>query len=874
MLGYCQLCRLAVKRRVSDNPLYDSSAESEMKKPLIIPVLFVMGLACYSISVDSADNKDASLEVAVLDESNWEKFAPRGKEVDAIYGDIVLQNKHLTAVIAKPVSTRNANMTVRQVGGCLIDLTSTDFQSDQLSCFYPGRRTYIFQSFETESNDDSVSVTVKAPGNADRPAMEVTYSLGKDARTLTMTSRLINTSKKTLTVPFSDEIRADGGKEDMSKTANGIHELYTIDDRHWEQAYGLTVDDRRIQSNSNARSSTLKYLTQSNLDSIVIDPDSSHEIVRNLSAGRTRMHAIANLSNEDTSSVTIQVKDGLNGLIPRCRLELSDADGKLIGVAYTGTNSEASFPLSPGVYSAKLIKDGKFLLSGVALNVTNENLPMTIRAENYKPGIIKGKLIGENGTGIPCKIEFTGLDDTPTPNFGPETGEFAVRNLRYAPLGEFSQSLAAGKYKVLISHGAEFDIIEQTIDVESGQAVALVGTLKRSLNTPGWVSGEFHSHSSPSGDNSGSQLGRVLNLVCEHLEFIPCTEHNRVSTYQPHIDQLKVNAFASTVSGMELTGSPLPLNHQNAFPMHYHPHRQDGGGPQTDSDPSKQIQRIAAWDNGSEKLIQQNHPDVGWLFYDKNGDGKPDGGFEGSHDHIDVMEIHPVSHALRTIELDGVTAGEAKGNRVFKWLQLLNQGYRIPGVVNTDAHYNFHGSGWVRNWIQSSTDDPAQIDHMEMVHMSEQGRVVMSNGPYLEVWCNESGAKDKVTVGQDLTAKSGKVDLAIQVQCANWCDVNTVAILVNGKPRKDLHFTREKNPKMFSDGVMKFDQNISIALEDDSHLVVVTGNVGGETGPIYGANKSKIPPTAFGNPVFVDVDGGGFFPNEDTLGLPLPVKGD
>ena len=37
-----------------------------------------------------------------------------------------------------PGRGRNANMTVREVGGCLIDLTCRDRQSDQLSAFYPG----------------------------------------------------------------------------------------------------------------------------------------------------------------------------------------------------------------------------------------------------------------------------------------------------------------------------------------------------------------------------------------------------------------------------------------------------------------------------------------------------------------------------------------------------------------------------------------------------------------------------------------------------------------------------------------------------------------------------------------------------------------
>ncbi len=41
--------------------------------------------------------------------------------------------------------------------------------------------------------------------------------------------------------------------------------------------------------------------------------------------------------------------------------------------------------------------------------------------------------------------------------------------------------------------------------------------------------------------------------------------------------------------------------------------------------------------------------------------------------------------------------------------------------MNTDAHYNLHGSGALRNWIQSPTDEPSQLKYMDMVHAAEQG---------------------------------------------------------------------------------------------------------------------------------------------------------
>ena len=84
-------------------------------------------------------------ELARLTADNWDTYAPAGKEVDAIYGDFVLRNEHVVVVVANPIEGRAANMTVRQVGGAIIDLTERNAPNDQLSAFYPGARRYKFQ---------------------------------------------------------------------------------------------------------------------------------------------------------------------------------------------------------------------------------------------------------------------------------------------------------------------------------------------------------------------------------------------------------------------------------------------------------------------------------------------------------------------------------------------------------------------------------------------------------------------------------------------------------------------------------------------------------------------------------------------------------
>ena len=201
---------------------------------------------------------------------------------------------------------------------------------------------------------------------------------------------------------------------------------------------------------------------------------------------------------------------------------------------------------------------------------------------------------------------------------------------------------------------------------------------------------------------------------------------------------------------------------------------------------------------------------------------------------------------------------------------MLNLGYRLPGVVNTDAHRNYHGSGWLRNYIRSSTDDPSEADLMEICHALEQGQVVMSNGPFMEV--EAFSADDRVGPGEDLLSTSGTVELQIRVECPNWLDVNRVQVLVNGRPDERFNFTRRSHGEMFGNESVKFNNRIGLSLPTDAHVIVVAAAEGRHLGKVFGPEQGELMPVAISNPIFVDVSGDGFQANGDLLGFPLPVE--
>ncbi len=832
------------------------------------------------------------VELVTLQESNWDEYVPQGKEVDAIYGDFVLRNDKIVAVIAYPSPDRAANMMTKSSGGGIIDLTLRDRQSDQIQGFFAGggRFTYAFDGVEVdgaplETRDvgaisaagKTIAFKLFAPGRGNRLQQNLRYTLTDGADFVEITSVFTNTTDRAQSLTLRDLWRHDNSKDGaaVQRSKNGRTQVAWTYDKWFEQAYGLTTPDgmtliTRAKEGWNAPQE-VTYLVD-DADAIDVAAGETYTLTRvfypaaDMLAAQGMQHAMA---DQPWRTVTLSVTDDEGNPVAGADVDvLVDGTDEVLGYGTTDTNGEML------VY----VPDHAASLNVQALGHSDAHLVLQATTDHCNvalssPAWAEFRVTGEDGDPIPCKVQFTGKGETPDPFFGPDHGIAGIRNAYYSHDGSFRQKLDPGSYEVLVSYGPEYDAEVFEINTAYGATASLEATLHRVVDSPGWVSADFHSHSTPSGDNASSQRGRVLNLLAEHIEFAPCTEHNRIDTYAAHLKALNAVDLLATCTGMELTSSPGSLNHHNVFPLIHKPRTQDGGGPRTAQSPEMQIERIALWDDNSDKLVQQNHPSIGWMFFDRDKDGQTDAGFDKMHGRMDVIEVHPPVRMFDppfSADQQGGDLSDKPNNRMFEWVQTLNQGFRVPGVSNTDAHANFHGSGGVRNYIKCGTDDPAKIDTMDIVHASERGNIVMTNGPYLEVEMRT--ADQTASPGDDLAANEGATELDVRVQCPNWFDVDRVQIFVNGRPDPTLNFTRASHPDFFADGTVKFDHTIPMEFESDAHVIVGVIGEHSELGPVAGPYVGKERPVAIANPIFVDVDGNGFKANGDDLGFPLPPR--
>ena len=787
---------------------------------------------------------------------------PAGKEADGIIGDFVLRNDRVEAVISHRSELRRANMSTFYgplgiTPGCLYDLTLRGAGNDQLVVFTPsgqqGPVSWVRVARDGSDGEAAIETVVTAPNNQGLYKRH-TYRLRDGQQGLLITTTLRNEGAAARKVAVADRwTRFSVSGETMGVTwgdaedpADKAGYAYA-----WVTGDGVPAPAREVS----------------------LEPGQEVTFSRFLAVGRSPAEAVGEVLAQ-------------RGETARVRGRLADQAGRPVTsgrVAFTlGGKPVSAYPDAEGVFELRL-PAGDY--AATAADLGRDSQSGTVRVDprlraafipaDFQLGpaaAVDFNVTDDAGRSIPCKVQFHGVDGTPQPDLGPRLRAHGCLDQYHSAQGRFRVQVPPGTYDVIVTRGIEFSHFRQRIQVPAGRAVTVAAQLRRLVDTAGWVSADFHNHSTLSGDNTTGTADRLINLAAEHIEFAPTTEHNRLFDWRPLIDRLGLAAELQTVPGLELTGSGA---HFNAFPFKPEPFTQDNGAPVWSKDPRLNAINLRNHQGGdANRWIQINHPDMVENFIDRNGDGRADGGYLGLGSLIDGYEVQN----FRTSEILGrvpftITRGRdgrmsVNPIREFVWLQLLNQGARHLAIAVNDAH-QIHGNGvggW-RMYFPSRSDEPARIDWREISRHAQAGRSYLTTGPFLQV-----ETEDGQGPGAEVRS-SGPLRLRVRVQCTDWIDIDRVQVLVNGRPEPKLNFTRATHPQLFGAGVVKFDQPLEIALSEDAHLIVVAIGENSNLRTGYGtSDQAAIKPCAYHNPIHVDVDGGGFKANGDTLGWPILGK--
>ena len=827
-----------------------------------MPRLILLGgfllLTIYAFSA-----RQGQVEVFEIGKHNAD-LLPGGKEADGIIGDFVMRNDRIQLLVAGNLPLRRPNMTVEkafETPGSLYDLDLAGESNDQLTVLRPGQLGGPLSLVRIGNPGTGGIARVEAVRTAAKGeglAIRHEYELAAGQPFVKITSTYRNQF---------------GGNKTINPRA-----AWKEFSRRWTVGpvqVGDSIDpfDKRAYAWAPLQTGGRKNRPPRLLDSplpkkVELSPGEERRFVIAVTVAASPLEAYGILASlgRKAGQVGGTAADQGGAAAVHARVLVEIQGEKL--PAYPDAQGNFQFQLPAGEYEAQVVDIGReessatrrsfSVASGRAMRLDFE-LPQASRVEF--------DIRDQAGKPSPCKVQFIGRNGTSTPDLGSPYRAHGCDHQYHSHNGRFTQQLPPGSYLVRITRGPEFDLLEQAIEVQPGQSVKVGGTMKRTVDTRGWISTDYHAHSTPSGDNYCNTDDRIINLVAEHIEFAPTTEHNRIYDWQPHIERLGLTQHIKTIIGLEHTGSG---QHFNAFPLRSFPYRQDGGTPPWQFDPRlNAIVLRNAFGGGPDRWVQINHPGVGTVFNDRNQDQVADGGFAGFEDLIDAGEfwsdqiLNP--HAFITDNSGGRT--RKYENRIFGWLQLLNQGRNVWCVAVSDAHGVFSSpAGDWRTYVPSSTDLPGSIDHREIIRNSKAGRMMISNGPFLQV---ETG--DGMPIGSRVVSE-GSIDLKVKVQTANWLEIDRVQVLVNGRQHPDYNYTRSKDPSKFKGGPLVFEETIRVNLQEDAHLIVVATGEESDLSKGWGrARPAPMHPIAYNNPIFVDVDGQGFKPNGDNLGYPLLV---
>lgn len=532
----------------------------------------------------------------------------------------------------------------------------------------------------------------------------------------------------------------------------------------------------------------------------------------------------------------------------------TDSNGKFSGFLPTGADKigknfgEGRFEIwveKEGYHENGTLRAGTCNPSGIDIS---DGADVEVHCALGESGVLElqnGVVDADSGSTIPSRMTIVGEDPSPeTKGAGTFSdleifaNPFGIKDVRLVNAkGKFDLtdvsylSIEPGEYQVVFYHGPEYSIEERLVRIEPGKTTQIKNvSLKRLIQTPGFVSADFHIHAMPSPDSAASVENRALGAVADGLDILQSSDHDFLTDYAPVVKQLVAQGILhadsiQTVVGDEIT--PNHYGHLQAFPLIPNLERPDHGALDWSAHPLDEISPAADYcmspleiseavlKDPGEEVVQINHimdgptgllTGSGWLTTPKYKDIFGVDPFVSYADPIERRLTAPNSRPAMApyhmhesdLIFDRFTAveltvgphlskNELWGSAFPVWFNLLNLGLKPTASGSSDSHHEDQVPlGMPRNYVAVSHDPKDQpgthyaaIDEEEYAHSINEGRVVVSAGPFIQMFAqNDSG--NQVGLGETLQGKEITID--IQVDSPDWAWFDTIEIYANTEP--------------------------------------------------------------------------------------------
>ncbi len=265
------------------------------------------------------------------------------------------------------------------------------------------------------------------------------------------------------------------------------------------------------------------------------------------------------------------------------------------------------------------------------------------------------------------------------------------------------------------------------------------------------------------------------------------------------------------------------------------------------------------------------------------------------------------------------------GQNAGDWMNLLNQGYRRTGVADSDTHARTSGqAGIPRTFVASPSDAPAALGALgdTLSQNVNDGRAFGSNGPILRVRVAAAStaqeARLQLGFPTEIATSDGSVDVHVDVQSPAWAEFDRIEYYVNSTTTcsstnresgagpvpvrryvPSPQFVQNApadftvTPLVVAPGHSRLEGSSTLSLSgltQDVWIVVMVRGTDGVSRPMFPVVPNSLRQSgngtlggltdgnlgedgmmalAFANPIYVDVDGGGWTaPGVQTVPCP------
>jgi hypothetical protein len=540
---------------------------------------------------------------------------------------------------------------------------------------------------------------------------------------------------------------------------------------------------------------------------------------------------------------------------PDVQVEVIDeATGKLVVLAVPDDQRRAILPLPPEALGRELAVSAR--TSGVEATA-----PIALAGPPYAPLAIAipesatlRVSVSEQASGepLPARVRILPLRGARALNLGPDYSGSGALDTIIVASGQAEIKLQPGYYRVIVTHGPEWTVTDQSLELGIGKLVQLNAQLERAIQPGPWVPCELHVHQAPSPDSQVTLEDRVASLVAEGIAFAVPTDHNHVTDLGAAIAAQPLAALFS-VPGVEVTTEQPAFGHFNAYPFPLDPSLPGQNAPAyLGLRPAELFSSLHALD--PEIVVQVNHPrlegGIGYFDAAEYDAVQDRGGALWSQD-FDALEVWNGFDLARQINVERV---------LNDWLNMLEHGHRVVATGSSDSHtIRSEGAGYPRTYVHAPL---AGVAHgKELVRALRAGRAFVTSGPFLTVRIGKYGIGDTV----ELHDKQLSLDVFVQVPA--WMQVSTLRVYLGAKLLRTVPLG---TPSQTSSAARRYQRTLNLPSIAPGPLVVA---VEGEATlqPIIA--RQGVKPFAFTNPIWLVREGEGG-PVQDVRVIPhVPASG-